>query len=192
MTTDKQSNLVQTETDEIVLDAVQKGFTRVCELTSYCGPELINVNMKDTQRELDVPQVMRAIQRMIQIGYLERVGQHGISQLDVRITDEGRKAAPPMSDRDEELVSKYNISSEALEVLVDAVEYEETHGSLPSMSQLKSETETSLVTYQIQPLFKKLIDVDLAEARGLFRFKIDPTDKGRTVVKEFADLLEDR
>lgn len=189
MSQTEQTQLAQEEIEETVLDAVQKGFTKVSDLVSYTGPELIDINVGETERELDVPQVMRAIQRLIQRGYLNRVGRRGIEQLEVRLTDEGREAAPSMPERERELVTEYGVPLTALEVLASVVEYEQTHGSVPSVSDLRAETDVSLVTYQLQPLFTRLIDAGLAEASGLFRFKLEPTDEGRTVVEEYRDLL---
>lgn len=189
MTANDQPELAQTEIEETVLDGVQKGFTKVSDLVSYTGPELIDVNVDETERELDVPQVLRAIQRLIQRGYLDRVGRRGADQLEVRLTDEGREAAPSLSEHERELISEYGVPLAALEVLDSVIEYEQEHGSLPSISQLRSEMGVSLVTYQLQPLFMRLVDSGLAEASGLFRFKIDPTDEGRTAVEEYRDLL---
>lgn len=176
--------------EETVLDAVQKGFTKVSDLISYSGPELIDVGTGTNTRELDVPQVMRAIERMIQRGDLERLGSRGLDQLEVRLTEQGRANAPQMPERDRELVEKYGIAPNALRVLSRVVEFEETHGSQPSMSQLQSQTDVDLITYQIQPLYTQLVNTNLAKPKGFLRFKIEPTDRGRTAVEEFTDIVE--
>lgn len=187
----RDTRLDRTEIEETVLDAVQKGFTKVSHLVSYCGPELLSTGAEGSERELDVPQVMRAIQRLIQSGQLERTGHRGARQLEVRITDEGRDAAPVLPEREAALLSEYGISLTPLVVLSEVIEYERERGSLPTISQLRSETEESLVTYQMQPIFTRLIDAGMAEARGLFRFKIDPTEAGHLAVEEYDDLLRD-
>lgn len=177
------------EIEEAILDAVQKGFTKVSDLVSYCGPQLINVNTGTSERELDVPQVMRAIERLSHHGFLDREGDRRLGQLTVHLTDAGRDAAPAMTDREQASLDEYGVHPDALRLLAHVIEFEREHGSLPSMSQLQKDTDVDLITYQMQPLYTHLIDAGLATARGLFRFKIDPTESGRTAVDEFGDLV---
>lgn len=180
----------QEQIEKTVLDAVQKGLKRVSDLVSYCGPELIDVNVGANQRELDVPQVSRAIEDMVQRGLLERQGKRGLEQLEIRLTEKGRSAAPPMSEREAELVSTYDVSQTALQLLAYVDAYEERSGELPTITELKDESNLDLVTYQIQPLYSQLLSTGLADDKGLFRFKIAPNDRGRKALDEFDDLVE--
>jgi hypothetical protein len=43
---------------------------------------------------------MPAILQFIQNGHIERAGNRGSAQLEVRISDGGRTAAPPLSESD--------------------------------------------------------------------------------------------
>lgn len=190
MATEEKQDLAREEIENTVLDAVQKGITKVSDLVSYCGPELIDVNVGRNRRELDVPQVMRAIERMVHRGYLVREGERGLDQVVVQCTEAGREAAPEISDRERELVDSYGVHPDSIRLLHAVIEHERENGSLPSISQLRHDANISLITYQMQPLFSQLTEAGLADARGLFRFKIEPTDEGRTAVEEFADLLE--
>ncbi|MBZ6496773.1 hypothetical protein [Natrinema longum] len=185
------SNLAaQEEIENTVLDAVQKGLTQVSDLVSYCGPELIDVNIGANDRELDVPQVSRAIENMVQRGLLERHGKRGLDQLQVRLTEEGRATAPPVTEREAELMSSYGVSRTALQLLANIRAYESRTGRLPTITQLRDDSEMDLVTYQIQPLYSQLLSAGLADDKGLFRFKIRPNQTGETALEEFEDLLE--
>lgn len=180
----------QEEIENTVLDAVQKGLTRVSDLVSYCGPELIDVNIGANDRELDVPEVSRAIENMVQRGLLERQGKRGLDQLQVRLTEAGRATAPPVTEREAELMSSYGVSKTALQLLANIRAYERQNGKLPTITQLRDASGLDLVTYQIQPLYSQLLSAGLAEDKGLFRFKIRPNDRGEKAIDEFDDLLE--
>lgn len=179
----------QEEIENTVLDAVQKGLTRVSDLVSYCGPELIDVNVGENKRELDVPQVSRAIENMIERGLLVRQGTRGLGQLKLTLTEAGREAAPAMSEREAELLSTYGVGQTSLRVLAAILEFEGRTGSLPTITEIRNESGLDLVTYQIQPLYAQLLATGLAEDKGLFRFRVAPTSTGREAVDEFSDLL---
>lgn len=191
MTQRDSSNLAaQEEIEKTVLDAIQKGLTRVSDLVSYCGPELVDVSISATNRELDVPQVSRAIEEMVQRGLLQRQDKRGLGQLELYLTENGKANAPPITQREEELISAYGVSQTALGLLANVENYNEMHDALPTISQIKDEADLDLVTYQIQPLYSQLLSAGLADDNGLFRFKIKPNRRGRDALDEFEDLLE--
>lgn len=113
------------EIEREILDAVQHGHTRLCELVSFRGPKLTVVNVSDTERELHTPQVMRATETLIRRGYPEREATCGLGQTKVSITDDGREAAPDIPDHERRLVLQFRVSPTALNVLEEVMAYEE-------------------------------------------------------------------
>lgn len=177
--------------DEVILDAVQRGFHDVSDIISYSGPIISEVKDDSIDRELDTPQVMWAIDRLVDDEYLERTGERFAAQLRVRITDKGREIAPRLTSTEESLISEANVAPEGLVLLSHIIRFETAEGELPSISQLRRNSSLDLDVHQIHPLFVQLSNARLAQKKGIFRFRIAPTEKGRQLVEEYKDFITD-
>lgn len=189
MTESKIETENRSSVENSVLTAVQKGFTKVSNIVGYCASEAVEERPQNDQRELDVPRIMRTIERLIQQGYVERKSSRLIGQLNIALTEKGKEAATLLPDREHELIERYQIPREGLQVLALVIEFQNEIGSLPSVTQLESKTEADLIAYEIQPYFALLVETGLARSHGFLRFKVNPTEKGEAAIKEFDDLI---
>lgn len=182
---------IESESAEKILGTIQKGFDTMAELIDFCGPELIDERRQANGQsaEMDVPAALRAIDRLIDAGYIEREGKRFEHQLALRLTDAGRDVAPQLSSVEQELLAEHDISIDALRVLQDVIRYEEEHDDLPFMEQLIAEYDVDYLAHQISVLYNQLVAAGLAEEKGIFRFWIQPTDEGRRLVREYEDAL---
>lgn len=167
-----------------ILDTVNKGFTHVGDVLDYCGPRL-----EEQSRTLDSPAYLREIDKLVEMGYLERGGERFNKQLVLKLTADGREIAPTLSDEERSLVDQYGLSFSSLSVLKDVVDYEASEGALPSISMIQERDEKTSSAYQYTAHFNKLTEAGLASEKGIFRYRIEPTDDGRAVVQEYDSYL---
>lgn len=173
-----------TELQSIIIDTINKGFTYVSDVLDYCGPRL-----SEQSRTLDSPAYLNEIDTLIEYGYVEKLGKRFNSQLKLRLTEKGREVAPSISDAERKLIDDYGVSFSSLEVLQDVIDYEAREGESPSISMIQDYDDKAASSYQYTAHFNKITEAGLATEKGIFRFRIKPTDKGRQLVEEYESHL---
>jgi DNA-binding MarR family transcriptional regulator len=179
--------IVEDELNElhtVILDTVNKGFTHVGDVLDYCGPRL-----EEQSRTLDSPAYLQEIDKLVEMGYLEREGQRFNKQLVLKLTRKGEEATPALSAEERSLIDQHGVSFSSLSVLKDVIDYENNEGSLPSISMIQERDDKTSSAYQYTAHFNKLTEAGLASENGIFRFRIEPSDDGRALVEEYASYL---
>lgn len=167
-----------------ILDAVNRNYTWAADVLDYCGPRL-----NEQERGMDSAAYLREIDRLIEDGYLRRESERFNDHLKLRLTEKGREAAPTLSEAHHELLESHGITLDALSLLSDVVDHADREGDVPTISELQDSGAMDLATYQYTLLFNSLVDAGLATEKGVFRYRIDPTDAGRDLVSQYADEL---
>lgn len=180
---------LQTVSGNKILNAINKGFDNMAKVVDYCGPELIDERRTGSESEMDVPAALRTIDRLVDEGYIERGGRRFPRQLNLKLTERGKEAAPELSETERELISEHEVTLDALRVLSQVIEYRESYGKSPFMEQLINEFDIDLLAHQVTVLFGQIVDAGLAEEKGIFRYSIVPNDEGRQLVQEYEDEL---
>jgi len=184
---DNAQEIAASEPNELhttIIDAINKGFTYVSDVLDYCGPR------EDEQsRGLDSAAYLEEIDKLVAAGYVEREGERFNAQLKLKLTEKGREAAPDISDAEQELIDDYGISLDSLSVLDYVIEHEASEGNLPSISDIQKNDNRNASAYQYTAHFNRLIEAGLASEKGIFRFRIEPTDEGRELVEEYEAHL---
>lgn len=176
------SNL--TELHTVIIDTINKGFTYVSDVLDYCGPRL-----SEQSRTLDSAAYLEEIDKLIEFGYIEKEGKRFNTQLKLRLTEKGREVAPGISDAERKLIDDHGVSFSSLAVLQDIIDHEAKEEDLPSISMIQQYDDKEASSYQYTAHFNKLTEAELATEKGIFRFRIKPTDKGRQLVEEYESYL---
>jgi hypothetical protein len=167
-----------------ILDAINKGYTYVADVLDYCGPRL-----DEQSRGLDSAAYLREIDNLEDRGYIRREGKRFNAQLKLQLTSRGEEATPTLSGADQSALDEYGVPLEALSVLKHAIDFETAEGGSPNISQIQQRDNVNASAYRYTAQFNRLVDQGLAGEKGIFRYRIQPTDKGRTAVSEYEDHL---
>lgn len=184
---DNVQDVAQSQPNDLhtaIIDAINKGFTYVSDVLDYCGPRHDEQN-----RGLDSAAYLEEIDKLVASGYVEREGERFNAQLKLKLTEQGQEAAPTLSGAEQELVDEYNISLDSLSILESVIEHEASEGTAPSISDIQETDNRSVSAYQYTVQFNQLTEAGLATEKGIFRFRIDPTEKGRNLVEEYESHL---
>lgn len=167
-----------------IIDAINKGFTYVSDVLDYCGPR------EDEQsRGLDSAAYLEEIEKLVNAGYVEREGERFNARLKLHLTEMGQEAAPDLSEEEQELLDNHGVSLDSLSVLKSVIEHEASEGNLPSISDIQENDSRDASAYQYTAHFNRLTEAGLASEKGIFRFRIDPAQKGRSLVDEYESHL---
>lgn len=165
--------------DRNILDAINKGFNYASDVLDYCGPRYADTDGMDSAAYLD------EVDNLIDRGYVKQKGKRFGGQIVLELTDKGRESAPSLSDAEQSLVDEHDILLDSLGVLKDVIELEDADGSLPSISRLQKYDDRDASAYQYTLHFNRLTQAGLASEKGIFRYRVKPTDGGRSLVDEY-------
>ena len=183
MSTKGQSEAV-TDLERAILNSINKGNEYVADVLDCCGPRL-----DEQQRGMDSAAYLDVIDQLIERGYIEREGAMFDSQLKLRLTERGEESAETLSDAEQDLVDTHGISFDELHILQLVIEYESEEGSSPSINDLQVIDDEFASAYQYTLRFNGLIAAGLASEKGIFRYRITPTEAGRQVLEEHEEHL---
>lgn len=167
-----------------ILDAINKGYSYVADVLDYCGPRL-----DEQSRGLDSAAYLNEIDNLEDRGYIKRKGKRFNAQLKLELTSRGQDAAPTLSEAEQSALDEYGVPLEALTVLKHAIDFENEEGGVPNISQIQARDDQQASAYRYTAQFNRLVDRGLAKEKGIFRYRIQPTDKGRTAVSEYEEHL---
>lgn len=173
-----------TELHRAILDSINKGNEYIADVLDSCGPRL-----DEQKRGMDCSAYLNEVDRLIQRGYIEREADLFDGHLKLHLTKKGKEAAQTLPDAEQKLIDEYGISFDDLRLLQNVIELEAEEGELPSISDLQDSDGQGASSYQYTLRFNYLVDAGLATEKGIFRYRIVPTDAGRRLVEEYETHL---
>lgn len=173
-----------TELHKAIINSINKGNEYIADVLDSCGPRL-----EKQERGMDCSAYLNEVDRLVEQGYIEREANMFDGYLKLRLTEKGKEMADTLPDAERELIDEYGISFDKLRLLRDVLDYESEEEKSPSISQLQEFDDRSASAYQYTLRFNYLVDAELATEKGIFRYRIVPTDAGSRVLEEHEEYL---